>query len=225
MAKITLIGDVHGKIERLMKFYDTLKNPSIQLGDMGVGFGFVPHFDLNHTFIRGNHDDPAKCRQHKNYMGEYGYRSYGSEGGIFYVGGAFSIDKAWREMHRMEGGKRTWWPEEELSPETLNRVKELYLNIKPRIVVSHEAPAKAGAMLLAMTQMRLYKGACFESRTAQVFNQMFEEHQPELWVFGHYHISKTFFLDKTYFVCLNELEFMTIDTENPAKDLDKVIFP
>ena len=80
MTLIKFIGDVHGKYGR----YETiLKNsdlPTIQVGDMGVGFfhrdyeGTLrpfanPPYDKmvagNHRFIRGNHDNPYVCRPRK----------------------------------------------------------------------------------------------------------------------------------------------------------------
>ena len=36
--KITLIGDVHGKFKEYQKLIDSIENPTIQVGDFGVGF-------------------------------------------------------------------------------------------------------------------------------------------------------------------------------------------
>jgi Icc-related predicted phosphoesterase len=42
-------------------------------------------------------------------------------------------------------------------------------------------------------------------------HMMFQEHQPKLWVFGHHHQSKDVQINGTRFVCLNELETMTLE--------------
>jgi hypothetical protein len=44
-----------------------------------------------------------------------------------------------------------------------------------------------------------------------MLEELFNIHKPELWVFGHYHVSRTVEEQGTRFVCLNELE--TLDVE------------
>jgi hypothetical protein len=46
---------------------------------------------------------------------------------------------------------------------------------------------------------------------------MFDQWQPELWVFGHYHFSRNFKIGKTRFLCLNELEPFELDTNKPLE--------
>lgn len=218
MAKITLIGDAHGKIEQLLNIYYEHPEASIQLGDMGCGFVPIPEFSRFYKgpirFIRGNHDNPSVAQAHPNYLGEFGYlRDYD----IFYMGGAFSIDYAWRQQAMRDGSKASWWEDEELSSVQLNAALQMYEEVKPRIVVSHECPSKAAILLLQLMQARFYKADCANSRTSQIMQQMMDIHQPELWVFGHYHFSKNFTIDKTRFVCLNELETFELDTEKPLE--------
>lgn len=213
MANITLVGDVHGKIKEYLDILSKHPEPVIQLGDMGCGFVRVPNFNSQHKFIRGNHDNPQVAKQHPNYLGEYGYiKNYN----MFFLGGAFSIDGEERKHYMREGSPDCWWPDEELSPIQLNMAMALYVNVKPRIVVSHEVPSKAGIKLLMMENRRLYKFDCANSRTAQMMQQMLDQHQPDLWVFGHYHFTRNFSIDKTRFLCLNELEPFELDTENPT---------
>ena len=57
------------------------------------------------------------------------------------------------------------------------------------------------------------------SRTRQAFQAMFEAHQPDLWVFGHWHHSFDGVLDGTRFVCLNELEARTFDFDLPVREV------
>jgi len=106
---ILIIGDIHGYTKTYQKFLKTL-NPdqrTIQVGDMGLGFsrvGLPPLPDV-HKFFRGNHDSPEKCRAHKNYLGDFGYLL---EDNLFWLAGAFSIDRAWR----VQGV--SYWIDEEL---------------------------------------------------------------------------------------------------------------
>ncbi len=209
--KVTLIGDVHGKThiyEKILrqKYQD---RPTIQLGDVGLGFKGVglQRLPENHKFIRGNHDNPEKCRQHPNYLGEYGYLP---ESHIFYIGGAFSIDRA----SRVEG--QSWWADEELSWLELQKVIDLYQNVRPKFVISHECPSSASMIMLSSLLGGYYqaKTACVESRTSQAMEAMFEIHHPKEWIFGHYHVDRPFEFRGTKFRCVAELSQYELETEN-----------
>lgn len=198
---IIVIGDVHGYTKTYQKFLSKIDwtQETIQCGDMGLGFSGVGLHPMheNNKFIRGNHDDPAKCRKHKNYLGEYGYDARRE---LFYISGAWSID---RDM-RIEG--QTWWAEEELSYTELQKCIDLYEQTKPRLVVSHECPSKAGETLLYSMSGDYFaaKGDCQTSRTAQAMQSMLDIHQPKEWVFSHYHINKSFQVPgyETKFTCV-----------------------
>ena len=219
------IGDVHGHIERYRKIIRALPEGarSLQLGDMGLGFRGVRLFPGGslarglHRFIRGNHDDPARCRKHPLYLGDYGYLP---EEQLFYLGGAWSIDKSWRTP------LVSWWPDEELDYGELDAAYQLYVKSKPQIVATHEAPSKAAFKMLEFLttgkhapsptdqNVRLkgdeyayYKAklGCVNTRTSQALQRMFEEHQPVHFFYGHYHADVDFDLGLTHFHCLNEL--------------------
>lgn len=215
--KLTVIGDVHGKVKTYQKIVRRLPagQPSIQCGDMGIGFpGIGLHkMEAQHGWFRGNHDKPEKCRMTTNYMGDWGFKP---EWSLFWLAGAFSIDREWRTVNV------DWWPDEQLGYEELGRATDAYIAAKPRYVVSHEAPQKVGAVLLAdlIGPYFAAKGDCVQSRTAQALQSMLEFHQPEEWVFGHYHIDKTFRLHlpnlgKTKFTCVSELSQYELEI-NPA---------
>lgn len=198
---IIVIGDVHGFTSTYQKFIRRLPpgQRTIQVGDMGLGFAGTGLHQMSndHKFFRGNHDSPEECRAHKNYLGDYGYLP---EAGIFYLAGAWSID---RDM-RVEG--ETWWRDEELGYIELSKAIELYEQVKPRFVLSHEAPSKAGKTLLYNLVGPYFaeKLACSGSRTAEALQQMLDHHAPEQWVFGHYHLDKQFYTPgfTTKFVCV-----------------------
>lgn len=207
--KLFLIGDAHGRMPRYIEVLAKLPegSRSIQLGDMGHGFRNIPELPKDHLHLRGNHDDPAKALAHPNYLGEYGYLD---EYGVFYFGGAFSID--WK--HRVRGF--SWWPDEEQSAQAMEMAAEVYAQSKPRVVVSHECPSKAGEMLLRglMGDYFYEKAACQQSRTAKFLQTLLDVHQPEFWVFGHYHVDKQFQAegyDVTKFACLAELSATAVE--------------
>jgi hypothetical protein len=198
---IILIGDVHGFTSAYQKLIKKLPvgQRSIQLGDMGLGFEGVDLDQLadTHTWFRGNHDNPVKCRLHPNYRGDYGYDS---ETGIFHLAGAWSIDRA----YRTEG--RTWWADEELNYAELDEAVKMYRTVKPRFVVSHEAPVRAVRVLLSNLKGPYFAAKLQDvnTRTSQALQVMLEYHQPDKWVFGHYHVDKEFYVPEitTKFICV-----------------------
>jgi hypothetical protein len=245
------IGDCHGRIKQYRALIRALPEgaKSLQLGDMGIGFKGVHLFPGgsllrgDHSFIRGNHDSPAMCRKHKCYKGEWGYDS--SEE-LFYLGGAWSIDQEWRTENV------SWWRDEELSYAELDKAYQLYVQTKPRIVATHEAPCLAAWRMLGSLvegqngivgvsyqahepcptdqSVRLkgdeyayYKSklGCVNTRTSQALQRMFEEWQPEYWLFGHYHRDMDFRIGRTQFSCLNELTLKEINLAKICQNSEK----
>jgi hypothetical protein len=204
MKFINLIGDVHGNIIPYLNMLERRGEglPSIQLGDMGVGFSGVnlPTRKID-KFLRGNHDDPAACRKHPNYLGEFGV----TEDGIFFISGAFSIDY----MSRIPGV--SWWEEEQLSEAQWDELKTLYEKTKPEFVVSHECPATVNHALLerfAITTQNGYydwKKDCAQSSTCAHMQELLAIHQPNRWAFGHYHVPWFKQVGNTKFFCIGEM--------------------
>lgn len=191
------IGDVHGHIEQYLAIIRLETGPSIQLGDMGAGFVQVPGVPIQHKFIRGNHDAPDICHFHANYLGDYGYVNAWR---TFYLSGAYSPDKDTRTIGV------DWWPNEELSYQDLMGALDIYKDVKPQIVVSHDCPLDIAALI-----PKTLGHPDIKSRTGFALQQMFELHQPKHWIFGHYHVSWNTNIKGTQFVCLNELETYRLD--------------
>ena len=202
------IGDIHGQF----KYYaDLIQNithtPSVQVGDFAIGFpGYTApaKFEGNHWFIRGNHDNPTEIRKHPNYLGDYGYRK---DWNLFYAGGADSIDK----HSRIEG--RDWWRDEELDYQTLNtEVLPLFEASRPRLVVTHTCPTTVKAEILDMqVNNRWSNRGSAGTVTENALQAMFEIHQPDVWVFGHYHKYVDMRMDGTRFICLNTFQMIEIE--------------
>lgn len=221
--RLHLIGDVHGKWLDYSNILHAIPmgERSIQLGDMGIGFKNdrvlrTGKAMKDHKFFRGNHDNPAECRAHPNYYGDWKYDPVTK---IFNVAGAFSIDYAWR----VDG--INWWRDEELPYGELDEVVDWYSQCKPEIMLSHECPSTVTPMLLSELIVGYGSGEyfrakleCAKSRTSAALQRMFEIHQPKQWFFGHYHIDRAFELNGTAFRCLAELSHTSIEVgEEPSE--------
>ena len=196
------IGDIHGKYKRYTAIVKEC-DASIQVGDFGMGFSPKHPWDYktdksfysNHRFIRGNHDSPSHCARTPWWIPDGTV-----EDSMMFIGGALSIDAA----SRQEGV--SWWRDEELSIEAFNRLIDKYEQIKPDIMVSHEAPE-----YIIKDTMSWYGKMELPSRTRQALQTMWEIHSPKLWVFGHWHSSVDRVINGCRFRCLNELEYEDID--------------
>lgn len=202
------IGDIHGRFNYYLGLIANITHtPTVQVGDFGIGFpGYKdpPKIIGDHWFIRGNHDNPEVCQKHPNYLGDYGYKK---EWNLFYVGGADSIDKEYRTMGI------DWWPDEELSYRTLiETVLPLYEKTLPRIVVTHTCPTNVTTELRKAIGDNGW-GEPPPTRTEVALQAMFEVHQPDVWLFGHFHKQWEHRMNGTRFICLNTYQTMEIDTE------------
>jgi len=177
-----IIGDVHGKIPIYNEIIER-SDCSLQIGDMGFDYSQLSH-SRDHRFIGGNHDNYS--HRHPNMLDDYGvWRD------IFYIRGAYSIDRS----SRTPGFN--WFYEEELNLADCYRAFELYIKERPRIIVTHAPPVTA---VLAMGKRLI------ETTTTSLLQACFEAHEPSIWVFGHMHESWSDCINRTTFHCLKELE-------------------
>ena len=193
--KLTIIGDVHGNIHEYQKITENCEM-SICVGD----FGFKREWDWHrknidpsrHLINMGNHDytpamkwdmncDNFWCNHIRNYMT---------------IRGAWSIDKA----RRIEG--RDWFANEELTYQEGLIAFDAYVQMKPKIVISHDCPDSIRQTFFGITE---------KSNTSNLLQAMFEAHQPELWIFGHHHKHRDSEIFGTRFICLEELETFEIE--------------
>jgi hypothetical protein len=216
---IRFVGDVHAQFGRYEKIIAGVPK-SIQVGDMGIGFRPVggspdgrlsatpPHGAMargDHRFIRGNNDNPGMCREDPHWISD-GH----IEDGIMFVGGALSIDRPLRTEDY------NWWHDEELSIADLRCMLSLYVEHKPRIMVTHDCPEEVAGILLSRVPVLGASKRDFPSRTRYAMQEMWSAHAPELWIFGHYHWGFDRILHGgrnagTRFICLAELEYRDID--------------
>ena len=192
------IGDVHGKIDQYVEITRGCQE-SVQVGDMGVGFVDVPVLDSNHRFIRGNHDNPSLCLDHPNWIpdGTSEFRNSLQPYSILYIGGAWSIDRA----YRTEG--INWWPDEELGHMELLECIKAADRVKPRVIVSHDMPQSLAE--------HMFNAIPISTRTQQALDVIWQTQPPEFWIFGHWHKDRVEQIDNTTFICLNELSYIDLD--------------
>jgi len=194
------IGDTHAKFDAYRELANEVP-ASIQVGDFGVGFKPVPEMDPAHRFIRGNHDDPEACKLLPNWIEDGAFID-----GIFFMGGATSIDK----HSRVEGVE--YWPGEEMpikaQMEMIDRYEAIVQSGEDiKAIVSHEVPENIARIIFADRLERLNEG----SRTRQALEALHTIYSPPLWIFGHWHKSVDTVIDGTRFICLNELEYIDLD--------------
>ena len=197
-SHLRLIGDVHGHKDNYRKLCRKALY-TIQLGDHAFDYLHLNGLDPNyHQILGGNHDNYDLITAWPHYLGDYGLHQIPGFGDVFFVRGAFSIDR----HLRTEGVN--WWQDEEMSIRQGYRAIDLYKSIRPSFVISHTCPTDAISFVTK-------SGHLIPSRTSQLLNQMFAIHQPPIWVFAHFHTSLRFQINGTEFVCLNELECLDFD--------------
>ena len=204
---VIFLGDIHGEFGVAKHLAHINPDETVfQVGDFGLGFPPVINLRTgkpfrsdpqtlpdNLVFIPGNHDNPEVCARYPNCLGYYGYRD-----GLFWLGGAYSIDQ-----HLRTPGV-DWWYNEELSWDQANAAIELYQTHKPAVVVTHTAPL---SVVSAMFNVHDCKGA-----TEKLLDHLFNAHQPKIWVFGHWHLNRTATLRGTTFygLAINKAQQLNI---------------
>jgi hypothetical protein len=221
------IGDCHGKFDTYKWIIDKMVLPqdrsiyhskdtvedvepmgvvgldcSLQVGDFGV----FNKFDIEelewmkespqHKWICGNHDNPHLVNELPNCLG---YHGYDKDLEMFWLGGGLSIDKEWRTQGL------DWWAEEELPFPKLYELAEEFADLKPKIVVSHECPISIKRFVLGFIDDYYGKG-----RHEEVMEHMFQLHQPEYWIAGHYHKRYSSVVNGCKFEILNEMSHAPI---------------
>jgi|APSaa5957512535_1039671.scaffolds.fasta_scaffold165476_1 hypothetical protein len=203
-SQLRLIGDVHGKHDKYLYLLEENEAPyTLQVGDFGFHYNTFDEHDIkeNHCFIGGNHDNYDLIDDCPNHLGDFGVWSVPDMGDVFYIRGGWSIDKAFRSPGV------SWWPDEELSQDKCEEALELYKEVKPKFVVSHECPLD---IVQFVTNPQFAKDMGHDSgiimtKTNRILLRMREFHAPKMHVFGHYHKHLDIVANEVRYVCLPEL--------------------
>jgi predicted phosphodiesterase len=208
-----LIGDVHQKLAQYIKLANEAEY-SLQLGDLGFRYNPINALDsTRHRVLSGNHDNYTEengifINQTPHFLGDYGIHTVPEFGDIFFVRGGNSIDK----------NSRTewvdWFRREELSYAEGTKALELYCEIKPKFMVSHECPAN---IMDYFCPPKTWDGELLKpSNTAKLLQAMFNYHKPDLHIFGHHHRRWDDTIDGCRFVCLEELGVLDLERNTNA---------
>jgi hypothetical protein len=199
---ITLIGDIHGKYDRYHKIIrQTDRHPyTLQVGDFGFKYDTLNNVDPEkHKILGGNHDNYDTLPSIPHYLGDYGYSSLNGVKFFFYRG-AYSIDRQYRTIGI------DWWENEEVEIESFMKARELYREVKPDLVISHDCPEGISPYLLDPWSK------IYQNKTGWALQELFNTHQPKLWRFGHYHKKWSMDVNGTNFKCLDELEMEVLNS-------------
>ena len=196
--KVRLIGDIHGDFVALENILEGV-DYSVQVGDYGIGFGSNPPAKTNHRFIRGNHDNLSECKDYHNFIPD-GTVEDTIHGKIMFVGGAWSIDRAWRT----EG--LDWWADEQVSNGKASELIDLYEQVKPTIMITHDIPKSVAIKIFTKSIKNTNSNI-----TNEMLDSMFQIHKPKYWAFGHWHHSCVNDIDGCRFMCLGINSYVDVD--------------
>ena len=202
-TQLRLIGDMHSQNELYLQKLDGIPY-SLQVGDLSIyGFDFLTECGVEpekHKFIGGNHDNYNVIGDSPHHLGDYGVWSVPEFGDIFYIRGAWSIDKKFRTPGL------DWWPEEELTHEECEKALELYKEVKPKFVVSHECPLDIVQFVTnpIFAHNMGFSNSIIHTNTNVILQRMREFHAPKIHVFGHYHKKLDIVANGVRYVCLPE---------------------
>ena len=194
---VTLLGDIHGKYKRMHEIIREKDKHEyiVALGDVGFSYETLDNVDpKKFVIVGGNHENYDKIVNIPHYLGDYGYVNNFNGFDFFFYRGAYSIDRQYRTIGI------DWWEQEQLKIEDFMKARDLYRQIKPDIMLTHDCPNDILDYLLEPHQTR------YENITGWALNELFHIHQPKIWRFGHHHKSWRMTINGTDFRCLNELE-------------------
>jgi hypothetical protein len=215
MTLTRLIGDIHGMVNDYKAYaIDKFEGPTIQIGDFGIGFGQGDYWHESvddyhtrggHRFIRGNHDNPGMCKTMSGWIEDGTV-----ENDVMFIGGAWSIDNpvAPPGWYRRTAGYN-WWFDEECSDEQFEQMFETYKTVKPRVMITHDCPAKVSYPMFWGSGF--IKGPVYPNRTSDWFDMFIDAHEPEAWYFGHWHKTMAHKHGRTMFQCIGELDYLDVN--------------
>lgn len=214
MSRVIVCGDLHGDWGSINNLINQ-KNPSIilQCGDFGwwpimevkkpVIYGTQREWLLKGIKVKdtmiywcdGNHEDHSVLVQDSSIHRMYENVNFCSRGSILklldgrvvmFVGGADSIDKAWRTIGH------DWFPEENITQEQMWQL----LNYCGRvdIVISHTCPLEF--------DIEGNEGKRNDANR-QALSVVLSKYKPSQWFFGHWHKNKKGKYGDTYWECLD----------------------
>jgi hypothetical protein len=207
--KTIVAGDIHGDFGALNTLINN-KKPDIliQLGDnayfwvdaQNIGKikpkntkvyllpGNHEQFDMFEKVIGRNGPDPIEIEPNIFYC-PIGSSTIINDKTFLFIGGADSIDKAWRTAGV------SWFSQEVLTMDDIDYI--MSRNIKPDVICSHTCPFIFNIFDKLGIYDKLY------DPTSRLLDVVWEQFQPKNWFFAHFHGFAQGRCGKTDWKCLN----------------------
>lgn len=202
------VGDSHGNFAN---FNSVVESALAALGEVEVSeivsvgdFGFWPRFGLSYSkgnfdqkvrFIDGNHEDfdalHATTLPNDYWQCEHVARGT-FENGVFFMGGASSIDKARRTIGR------DWFEAENISYAEFYAAAEVAETNDVNVMCCHDSIMSAYPRLIGGN-----KGERVSDPNAEALEQLFQIASPKVYIHGHHHVTTRYQIADTTFVSLN----------------------
>jgi hypothetical protein len=206
---ILYIGDSHANFGNFRKVaFDAIEafegeiHRIVSVGDFGVWPRWGHQFcavDLPApvSFIDGNHEDFYSLANDTfpNPTFQASHIKRGTfDGGVFYMGGATSIDKAQRTLGN------DWFEEENISyAEFYNAANVAESNSSEiNVMCAHDSVMSAYPELLGGN-----KGNRTSDPNAEALEQLYTIAKPKVYVHGHHHVARRYKVGSTAFVSLD----------------------
>lgn len=209
MLRVT--GDCHNKINELLSIIPE-NGVMLQIGDLSFQYDFLDSVSSNKfRFFCGNHDNIDKAYNYPHCLGKFGYHLFGGVA-FFHLSGAFSIDWQMRIKHEQKTGEKVWWENEQLSYKELEQALEMYSQIKPDLVIAHDAPRSVVRKVFDGNILKGfgYDPDTFTTHTSEALETMINIHKPKTFIHGHYHKNVKTIIDDVEYICLDELNYIDI---------------
>lgn len=217
--RIAFIGDQHGNTSNFYKLIDYIEqknNPDlyIQVGDLGLMGECFPKYlnkinkkfkSINKKlfFIDGNHENHKWLSKQLGendltYLASnVAHIKRGSLITLFnknflFIGGAYSIDRAWRKLNK------SYWLEETITNEDIERALSYD---KVDILVSHDCPDLPYQWFLKHILPGKDDRNSYENRNK--LQMVWDNYKPKLTIHGHYHFDYTYYYGDYKFIGLN----------------------
>lgn len=243
---IFIMGDIHGEFQ-LAYARDVQHACIIIAGDCGFGFHHFKYYtecmykkaekwlgqnDNIIICVRGNHDNPAY------FSGKFFYEERmmcvpdytvikGYHHTILCVGGAISIDRAWRMGLQVPDKQKYWWEDEApvLDSEKIREITDAGYRIDT--VVTHTCPNFCYPMDKGVTNSTMAHWLSVDpelrfdllkerSCMTELYHLLVDEydHSVKRWIYGHYHTSHKAIYDGMICQLLDISEITPLPTFN-----------
>ncbi len=218
MTYLRIIGDIHGEYKDYLQLIKDCKY-SVQVGDFGFQYDILNEVDSNyHKINLGNHDNYDICYSWPHILKPFGINKIGSVE-FFNVRGGFSIDWKMRIDHYYKTGRVCYWPKEQLNPIECKQALDEYKKSKPEIIISHSCPKQVADKIGNSQVLRNwgYNPKTFTTTTQELLQLMYNDYQPRLWLFGHFHLNRRITFKKngneTNFICIDSQQYIDLNNK------------